>query len=62
MSARAEDNTIEKITKVNRYIGKFPANEDVIKTSDMLDQYKPLKAKLTEGLESTRTAAEKEIK
>ncbi|CUA67599.1 hypothetical protein RSOLAG22IIIB_07462 [Rhizoctonia solani] len=62
MAARAEDNTIEKVTKVNRYIGKFPANEDMIKSAEMLDQYKPLKAKLAESLESTRAAAEKETK
>ncbi|KAJ1303187.1 hypothetical protein OPQ81_011386 [Rhizoctonia solani] len=62
MAARAEDNTIEKVTKVNKYIGKFPTSEDMIKSAEMLDQYKPLRAKLAEGLESTRVAAEKETK
>ncbi|KAF8672143.1 hypothetical protein RhiXN_09039 [Rhizoctonia solani] len=62
MTARAEDNTVEKVTKINRYISKFPPNEDMIKSAEMLDQYKTLKAKLSEGLESTRAAAEKETK
>lgn len=62
MTARAEDNTVEKISKVNRYIGKFPTSEDMIKTSDMLDNYKHLKMKLTDSLESTKVAAEKESK
>ncbi|ELU44406.1 DUF1325 domain-containing protein [Rhizoctonia solani AG-1 IA] len=62
MTARAEDNTVEKVTKINRYISKFPPNEDMIKSAEMLDQYKTLKAKLSEGLESTRAAAEKEAK
>ncbi|CAE6411513.1 unnamed protein product [Rhizoctonia solani] len=62
IAARAEDNTVEKVTKVNRYIGKFPANEDMIKSAEMLDQYKPLKAKLAESLEAARASAEKETK
>jgi hypothetical protein len=62
MAARADDNTVEKVTKTNKYIGKFPASEDGIKSAEMLDHYKTLKSKLSESLESTRTAAEKETK
>ncbi|QRV77472.1 hypothetical protein RhiJN_05487 [Ceratobasidium sp. AG-Ba] len=62
VTARNEDGTVEKVSKTNRYINKFPASDDVIKTQEILNQFKDLKAKLSGNLESTKAAAEKEVK
>ncbi|KAG8679405.1 hypothetical protein FRC09_018991, partial [Ceratobasidium sp. 395] len=62
VAARAEDNTVEKVAKINRYISKFPTNDDVVKTPETLGQFKELKTKLSAGLDSTKASADKEVK
>ncbi|KAG9092847.1 hypothetical protein FRC06_011771 [Ceratobasidium sp. 370] len=61
VAARAEDNTVEKVAKINRYISKFPTSDDAIKTPETLGHFKELKTKLSAGLESTKASAEKEV-
>ncbi|KAG9121571.1 hypothetical protein FRC07_002417, partial [Ceratobasidium sp. 392] len=62
VAARTEDNTVEKVAKINRYISKFPTSDDVIKTPETLGQFKELKTKLSAGLDSTKATADKEVK
>ncbi|KAF8600217.1 hypothetical protein BDV93DRAFT_525506, partial [Ceratobasidium sp. AG-I] len=60
-AARVDDNTVEKVAKINKYISKFPTNDDTIKTPEQLSQFKDLKTKLAAGLEATKVAADKEV-